>query len=444
MRKNKLETRSIGKLMFEMCSQTTFSIMLYSIYMITDTLYVSKGVGSIASGAIGILSPVLVFINGVSSTLGTGGGSIISRKLGEKDQINGKAVVGCMMWMWLFCSLIITVTSIIFLSKLLDLLGCTQEIRPYALEYGRIILLSTVVSTGFSGIMRAEGDIFFSTLQWVCPVIINVILDPLFIYVLHVGIAGAAFATLLAQIFSMGMSIYYFFIRKSTPCRITYRDIRWNKQIGKEILYIGIPAFFSSMGNGFIGVACNNMLNQVGGTQAISTFTIISRIQSFLTTPFSGIMQGIQPMLGFDWGRKQIKRVKQTVFYSIRFSLIYGGFITICCYFGAEQILSMFTDDVEIIHMGESALQIICLSFIVSGIMLVIQAYFQSIGNGKKVMVLFLFSIFVIRLPLILVAGETMNFVAMWGSFVLSEYIIAGWSIYEYIRYMKGENLWKV
>lgn len=443
MIKNKLEACSIGKLMVELCTQTTFSIMLYNIYTITDTLYVSKWVGSIASGAIGILSPVLIFINGISSTLGTGGGSIISRRLGEKDPISGKAVVGCMMWIWLVCSLIITVTSIIFLSNLLDLLGCTQEIRPYALEYGRIILLSTVISTGFSGVMRAEGDIFFSTLQWVCPVIINLILDPIFIYILHVGIAGAAFATLLAQIFSMGISIHYFFIRKSTPCRIGYRDIRWNHQIGKEILYIGIPAFFSSLGNGFIGAACNNMLNQVGGTQAISTFAIISRIQSFLTTPFSGIMQGIQPMLGFDWGRKQIKRVKQTVLYAIRFSLIYGCFIAICCYFGAEQVLSIFTNDAQIIHMGKIALQVICLSFIVNGIMLVIQAYFQSIGNGKKVMALFLCSIFVIRLPLILVAGETMNFVAMWWMFVLSEYIIAGWSIYEYIKYMRGENLWK-
>lgn len=439
--KNKLETASIGKLMLELCTQTTFSIMLFNIYTITDTLFVSKGVGSVASGAIGIFSPVLVLIGGISSTLGAGGGSIISRKLGEKDQTNAKAIVGCIMWIWLLCSLVITITGIVLLKPLLYLLGCTAEIYPYAVQYGRIILLSTVISTGFSGIMRAEGDILFSTLQWSFPVIINIALNPLFIFAFDMGITGTALATLVAQLFSAGTSAYYFFIRRSTPCRIGLRDIRWNWKISREILYIGVPALLSSFGGSFIGIAWNHVLNQVGGTLAISTFAIISRIQGFLATPFTGVMQGIQPILGFEWGRQEIKRVKRTVFYAGRFNLIYGVLIAVCCYFGAERILTVFTSNAEIISMGKGALKIICISFAASGIIPIVQAYFQAIGNGKKMLLLSLCSIFIIRLPLLFISRETMNLAVMWWTYVFGDVLTAGWSVYEYLKFQKGARI---
>lgn len=166
---SKLETSSIGKLMAELCVQATFSVMLYNIYIITDTLFVSKGVGSTASGAIGVFSPVLVFVGGISSTLGVGAGSIISRRLGEKDLKGGKTVIGCMVWIWCLCALVITAIGLLFLNPLLSLLGCTAEIYPYAVEYGRIMLLGTICSTGFSGVMRAGGTPFIPRFNGAVP-----------------------------------------------------------------------------------------------------------------------------------------------------------------------------------------------------------------------------------------------------------------------------------
>ena len=430
--KNRLEQDSIGKLMLELCTQTTLSIMIYNIYTITDTFYVSKGIGSVASGAIGIFSPVLLLVNGVSSTLGTGGASIISRRLGERNPAGGKKVVGCMMWLWVLCSLTITITGLAFLEPLLELLGSTSEIYPYAVEYGRIMLIGTIISTGFSGIMRAEGDIFYSTLQWCCPVMINLLLDPLFIYGFHMGISGAAVATLIAQLFSALNSIYYFFIRKNTPCRVALGDIRWNRQACKEILYIGLPAFLNSLGNSLTGMVGNQILGQVGGTQAIGTYAVISRIQSFLSTPFSGIMQGIQPMLGFDWGRQQRKRVKRTVAYAILGGAVYGGVIAVCVYCGAGGIVKLFSVDSEITSIGKTALQIICFSLVIGGIMPVIQAYFLALGYGKKVLFLSLESIFAIRLPLLLIAWRLDNLDIIWWILVLTEWLIAGLAVYNY------------
>ncbi len=395
---SKLETGSIGKLMAELCVQATFSVMLYNIYIVTDTLFVSKGVGSTASGAIGVFSPVLVFVGGISSTLGVGAGSIISRRLGEKDLTGGKTVIGCMVWVWFLCALAITVIGLIFFNTLLGVLGCTAEIYPYAVEYGRIMLLGTICSTGFSGVMRAGGDTLYSTLQWCCPVLINMALDPVLIYGFRMGITGAALATVCAQVFSLLCSIYYFFIRNATPCKIRIRDIRWDFGTFKEILSIGMPSFLNSLGNSFVGTAGNQILGTVYGTHAINTFTVISRIQAFATTPFTGVMQGLQPMLGFDWGRKNTDRVRRTVFFALRFVLIYGSLVSLGLYVGASYIIRFFSSDADIMWAGTLALKIICWAACAGGVMPVIQAFFQALGQGKRVLRLSMVCIFLIRL----------------------------------------------
>lgn len=440
----KLETGSIGKLMVELCTQATFSVMLYNIYTITDTLFVSKGVGSTASGAIGVFAPVLVFVGGISSTLGVGAGSILSRRLGEKDFAGGKTVIGCMVWVWCLCALLITAVGLLLLNPLLGLLGCTAEIYPYAAEYGRIMLLSTVCSTGFSGVMRAGGDTLYSTLQWCCPVVINMVLDPVLIYGLRLGIAGAALATLCAQVFSLICSIYYFFIRNATPCKIRVRDIRWDFLALKEILSIGMPSFLNSLGNSFVAMAGNQVLGAVGGTQAISTFAVISRIQSFAATPFTGVMQGIQPMLGFDWGRKNTNRVRKTVFFALRFVLVYGILVSLGLYAGAQYIIHFFSANSDAAQAGTAALQVICRAIAIGGVVPVIQAFFQALGQGKRVLSLSVASIFVIRLPLLLLGLVTKKLSVMWWVFVISDWAAAALAGYSYKKFQKENGYGKL
>lgn len=426
--------------MAELCVQATFSVMLYNIYIVTDTLFVSKGVGSTASGAIGVFSPVLVFVGGISSTLGVGAGSIISRRLGEKDLTGGKTVIGCMVWVWFLCALAITVIGLIFFNTLLGVLGCTAEIYPYAVEYGRIMLLGTICSTGFSGVMRAGGDTLYSTLQWCCPVLINMALDPVLIYGFRMGITGAALATVCAQVFSLLCSIYYFFIRNATPCKIRIRDIRWDFGTFKEILSIGMPSFLNSLGNSFVGTAGNQILGTVYGTHAINTFTVISRIQAFATTPFTGVMQGLQPMLGFDWGRKNTDRVRRTVFFALRFVLIYGSLVSLGLYVGASYIIRFFSSDADIMWAGTLALKIICWAACAGGVMPVIQAFFQALGQGKRVLRLSMVCIFLIRLPFLLLGGIVKNISIMWWVFVISDWIAAAMAGFSYKKFQKKRS----
>ncbi len=429
--RNKLEG-PVGRLMLSLCTQTTFSLLLYHAYSLTDTFFVANGVDGTASGAVGIFAPVLTLVNGISSTLGTGGGSVISRRLGEGENLKCRRVVGCMMFVWLLSSTIITVAGLALLEPLLDVLGCTSEIRPYALDYGRIMLLSTVVSTGFSGIMRAQGDIGYSTLQWSGPVLINLVLDPVFIYGFRWGISGAALATLIAQLFSAANSIYYFFFRKKTPCRVTIRDICWNAPACGEIVSVGLPAFLGSLGGSLVGTLGNQVLGAVGGTAAISAFTIVSRVQSFASTPFSGVMQGIQPMLGFDFGRKNYARIKCTMRYALIFVLAYGGFAAVTLYFASDKVIELFA--AELLSPGGTALRVLCLALVTAGLMPIVQAYLQALGRGRQVLFLSLGSVFLIRLPALLMAGVFQTVDGVWWALVASDWLIALWAAMNYIN----------
>lgn len=428
--RNKLEG-PVGRLMLSLCTQTTFSLFLYHAYSLTDTFFVANGVGGTASGAVGIFAPVLTLVNGISSTLGTGGGSVISRSLGARDNSKGRQVVGCMMFVWLLSSTVITVAGLALLEPLLDILGCTSEIRPYALDYGRIMLLSTVVSTGFSGIMRAQGDIGYSTLQWSGPVLINLVLDPVLIYGFRWGISGAALATLIAQLFSAANSVYYFFFRKKTPCRVTIRDIRWNAPACREIVSVGLPAFLGSLGGSLVGTLGNQVLGTVGGTAAISAFTIVSRVQSFVSTPFFGVMQGIQPILGFDFGRKNYARIKRTMRYALIFVLAYGVFAAVMLFFPSEQIIALF--DKELLTQG-GALQVLCWALVTAGFMPIVQAYLQALGRGRQVLFLSLGSVFLIRLPALLIAGAFQAVDGIWWALAASDWLIALWAAINYIN----------
>ncbi|MBP7347849.1 MAG: MATE family efflux transporter [Butyrivibrio sp.] len=434
---NRLEEKNIRKLIWSMCTQTTLSILLYNIYMITDTLYVTRGIGSVAGGAIGIYMPAGMLINGITSTLATGSSSCISRKLGEQDSVNSKAIIGCAVWVWILCAALITAAGMVFLNPILFLLGCTGAIYPYAVVYCRIMFAGTILSTGFSGIMRAEGDIAYAMQQWCIPVMINMLLDPLFIFVFHWGIAGAAFATVLAQFYAVINSIYYFFFRKATPCRIMICDIRWNQKSFQEIMKIGMPSLLNSICQSLTGTIGNQILGQVGGAQAISVYTVTSRILSLLATPYTGMMQGIQPILGYDYGRKRWDRLGQTVRYAFRIAAGYGILIWLCSQIMTVQLLQIFMKDPMVVAKGEFALRILSTGLLVGGVLPIVQACFQAYGFGKRVLQSGMISMLLIKLPLILITGYLRQITAVWTGLALGDLLTAFLAIGMYSRYIR-------
>ena len=186
----RLSTEKIGKLLWEMSSQTTFSLLVYTIYSLTDTYFLSVGINSLAAAGSSIISPVLIGLGAVATTVGAGGASVVSRALGEQNEEKASRTVANTFLIFWVVALTITVLGTLFIKPIVHLLGATDSIAPYAIAYGRIIFLGAITSTGFSTIIRADGNIRYSTAIWVIPVTVNLVLSWLFIMVLKIGIGS--------------------------------------------------------------------------------------------------------------------------------------------------------------------------------------------------------------------------------------------------------------
>lgn len=429
---NRLGQQPLKSLLLTMCSQTTFSLILYSMYVLTDAFYVSRGVGGYASAAVGVFSPVTVLIGGITTTVGTGTGSVLSRKLGANEKDKAGDAVGCMFFLWIICAGLVTLFGLSLFEPLAILLGASGQILPYIRDYGKILLAGTIISTGFSGVMRANGDISYSTLQWSLPVFMNMVLDPLFIYVFHMGISGAALATLASQAVSMVTSLYYFFIRKKTPCRISPGQIRFHRALAREIISVGLTSFLNNLGSGLVIAVFNHMLSAAGGAMALGAYSILSRITSVLFTPFTGIMQGIQPIIGYNYGDRNYKRVRDTVRCALKADFFYGLAVTLLSLAGAGLVFRFFTDREEIRMIGTQALRIMSLSFCVKGFVQTAAAYFQSTGNARMAFLLSIGSICLIQLPILLTASLLGNITVLWAACAAGDVVTAVWAVLIY------------
>jgi Na+-driven multidrug efflux pump len=265
----RLGREKVGSLLWKMSSQTTFSLLVYAIYSIIDAYFLSVGINSLAAAGASIVSPVLIALGGISTTVGAGGASVVSRALGEQDaEKASKAVANAFLVFWTI-SVLVTLFGTAFIWPIVHLFGATAEIAPYAVTYGRIIFLGAITSTGFSAIVRADGSVRYSTAMWIVPIGVNIFLSWLFVMVLGLGVGGAALATVSGQVISAGMSVYFFFFKRdrSYKIRASYFKPDW-ATIG-EIVSVGFPSFLKNLSVGIVVIVTNNLLKALGGDSAL-------------------------------------------------------------------------------------------------------------------------------------------------------------------------------
>lgn len=405
-RSERLGSETMGKLLLSLCGQCTASLILYSIYSLTDTMFIARGVGDDAAGAVALAAPLLFLLSAVSSTAGCGGASIISRALGRKDtELAGVTAANVFTVFWVF-AIFITITGLVFLEPLLRLIGATGSILPHARAYARIILAGAVTSTGFSAFMRAEGDTRFSLYTWVVPVFVNIVLDALFILILHLGTHGAALATVCAQVVSCGMSFWFFFIKKHRPYRIHKKHFRIRPSLLLEIGSVGLPAFLQQMSSSVVLIVLNRILGFYGGETAIIAFGYASRLQNLILLPQSGIVQGVQPVIGYNYTAKKDDRVRHAMRLCFLASCIYGliaGMIGILLRF---KLLGIFTSQKAVWAIGHVALTMGIITAFIKGISPLIAAYYQSIGEARAALTISIAGFLILQLPLLVTLGS--------------------------------------
>jgi putative MATE family efflux protein len=423
-RVERLGTEKIGALLWSMSAQATFSLLVAAICGVTETYVLSRGINSLAAAGAAIIAPVLIALGGVTTTLGAGGASVVSRALGaQQDEKAARTVANTFVIFWATALFITSVGSMV-LEPLVALLGATDRIAPYAIAYGRIIFLGAITSTGFSAIIRAEGSASYATAIWVIPLTVNLVLCWLCVMVWGLGTAGAALATVAGQVVSAGMSIYFFFFRphRSYQIRAAYFKPDWS--IISEVVMIGVPSLIKYGSVSLLVIITNHLLRRSGGDSALVVFAIVSRLSSALITPQTGIVQGMQPLVGYNFGQQHVARVRQTIRLSLMAAVAYGTGIAGICLLIPALLIAVLSQERAVLAEGQTALRLLALAYPLTGVSMVTAAALQAVGRVREALLLTLGGVILVRLPVLLIGSHLFSLIGIWGAEAISELML--------------------
>ena len=257
--------------------------------------------------------------------------------------------------------------------------------------------------------------------MWVVPVIVNLILDPLFISTFQWGVEGAAIATVCAQLISMGMSLYFFFWKKRNTYVIKPSDFRLRWHIVKEIFVIGFPSLVLQFSLSVSTILVNNILRSRGGDVAISAYGIVSRLQMFLIMPQNGIVQGMQPIVGYNYGRGNYKRIKEALGLSTLALFGYGCIAAFLGYLFRWQLIGLFIQDEVLIATAFTVMSFLLLSLPIKGIPTLVSSYYQSIGKAKLSIIIPVVNALIIQVPILYIMSRMMAATGIWLSFAVGD-----------------------
>ncbi|MCD4703337.1 MAG: MATE family efflux transporter [Methanosarcinaceae archaeon] len=429
-RNTMLANEKIGSLIVKLASPAIVGLVVQAVYNLVDTIFVGRGLGDqsmLGIAGISVAFPVQMLMMAIALGVGVGGASIISRSLGVGNQERAERTVGNMITMVILASLIFTVLGLVFMEPMLALFGASSAVMPFASEYTYYILIGTVFftfSTAMSNAIRAEGNTFFAMIILLVGSIINIILDPIFIFWLGMGIKGAAIATVISQILSTVMVIYYYASNRATVCFVPH-TLRPDPSIIHESTYIGISEFLFNAVESSLFLLFNQSLLYYGGDVAIAVFGIIIKVFMLTLMPIIGIKQAIQPILGFNYGARKFDRVKRTISLSSYITTGLCLLSTIIVFLIPEQIILIFSDDPALLSMGVPALKICYLMMPFIGAQVVTTALLQSLGKSKESLILTLSRQIIFLPPLVVIFPLFFGLTGVWISFPVSDFLAA-------------------
>lgn len=377
----KMTQTPVPKLVISLAVPTTISMLVTSLYNIADTYFVSQ-LGKSASGAVSVVFSLMAIIQAIGFTLGTGAGSNISRSLGKKDYKYANCMASTSFFTGIAVGVLMLILGTIFSKQLMSSLGATDTILPYAREYGRYILLGAPVmisSYVLNILLRSEGKPIYSMIALGTGGIINIILDPIFIFKLNMGISGAAIATLISQVISFLLLLSNFISGKSI-IKLSPKAIYGYFGNMAEIFKTGAPSFCRQGFASISTVLLNTQAGIWGGDAALSAMGIVSKIVTGIFCIGLGIGQGYQPVAGYNYSSGNYDRLKKaykfTYYMGTCIMLTFGTAI----FFLAPKILPLFIDDAEVIQIGTKALRFQAISMPILPMNVVINMTYQSLG----------------------------------------------------------------
>ncbi|HKM22860.1 MAG TPA: MATE family efflux transporter [Lachnospiraceae bacterium] len=400
---NKMTQTPVSKLIIKLSIPTIISMLITNIYNMADTFFVSK-LGTSASGAVGIVFALMAILQAFGFMFGHGSGSIISRRLGQRDTQSASRYASTGFFLALAVGCVIGILGITLLTPFMKLLGSTDTILPYAKQYALYILLAAPFLTGscvLNNILRYEGKASFAMVGLTLGGVINIIADPIFIFTLKLGVAGAGIATAMSQTISFSILLFMFLSGK-TESKLSLRLITKELCEVLEIIKVGFP---SMMRQGLASVSTMLLNSQaaVYGDAAVAAMSIVNRICMFIFSVGLGLGQGLQPVAAFNYGAGKYSRVKKGVLFTAVAGEVVLGTFAIAGFLVSGHIIGWFRNDPAVIEYGVFALRCQCIAFFFQPFNVCGNMMFQSVGKSGTATFLSALRSGICFIPLILI-----------------------------------------
>lgn len=377
-----LGTKPIGSLLLEYSIPAIIGMTITSLYNIIDSIYIGHGVGALAISGLAVTFPLMNLIMAICLLVAVGGSTVASIELGRKNQNGASHVLGNLTVLSVVFGLVFGVGCLIFLDPLLILFGASSETLPYARDFMQVLLLSLPIGylmLGLNNIMRSTGFPRKAMLSALLSVAVNIIIAPIFIFGLNWGIRGAALATVIAQAVALVWLVMHF-MRGDTPVRFTSGIFKLRRNVVLPMLSIGLSPFLMNVCACIVVIFLNHGLYQHGGDLAIGAYGIINRVIMLFLMIVMGLTQGMQPIIGYNYGALQPARVRATLGYgmAVATGITFLGFLVFQLFPGA--LARMFTDNAELVALAVTGLRLCGAAFFLAGAQIIIASFFQSIG----------------------------------------------------------------
>ncbi|MFA8341849.1 MAG: MATE family efflux transporter [Rhodothermaceae bacterium] len=421
----RLGEENINILLFKLSLPAIIGMLVMALYSIADTIFIGLGAGSMAIAGVSVVFPIQMLITTFGQTIGVGGSSIISRSLGSGELEKSNLTLGNIIMLIIILSALGMGFSYLLIDEILIIFGAKGEIFAYAHEYFFILLPGLFflnIAMALNNVIRAEGNSKYAMIPMLISALINLILDPIFIFSFGWGVKGAALASVFAQVIAFIFFIYYFGSGKST-LKIRFKYFKFNYSIVKEIIAIGSSSFIRHGASSIVAAVLNNSLIVYHSELAVAAFGIIYRILMVAFMPMFGLAQGFMPITGYNFGAKSYNRVKDAIKSSTIAAIGFGSLCTGLIFLFPTFIAQMFTDDPELVELTTKCIKVAIIMLPLVGFQVIGTAYFQAIGKAKPSIFLAVLRQILLFIPMVLILPRFFNFEGILYAFPLSDFL---------------------
>jgi len=415
---NILGTDPIGKLLLKYSVPAIIGMMVNALYNVVDRIFIGNipGVGPMAITGLGVTMPIMSIIIAFGTLIGVGSTTNVSIKLGEGRRDKAERIVGNAISLAVILGIVITIFGTIFLNEILTIFGASEGTIGYAKSYMSIILIGAafnIMSMMFSNLLRGDGNPKLSAIIMTVGCFMNIILDAIFIFVFNMGIQGAALATIISQATSSMWGLSYY-LRGKSNVKFKKSNLNLNKTIIKTIFAIGMAPFAMQLANSMVQLMFNTSLKKYGGDLSIGAMATISSINMLFVMPAYGFVQGMQPIVGFNYGAKKYDRAKKTLKISLSLATVVFILGALFVQLAPQVLVGAFNKDQQLISITINGLRKYAFAMPIIGVSIVGSNFIQSIGKAKMSMILGLLRQVLVLIPMILILPNFLGLNGIW------------------------------